>query len=266
VKGIIVVGVAAAALAACGGIAGGSPASTAARTSPSPGAAGLANAVFGQVTNVAAGKLTVNGQGGDATVAYDSSTSVLQSGTGALTDAVPGSCVMATGTADAAGAVTATTFQVQLNMNGNCNTPPAGFGGAGASPRPGASARPNRSPFPGQSPGVGGGAPANLTVVRGKVSAVSGNVVTVQPDTGAAVTVTVPSTVSVTRLVNSTTARLAVGECVTATGQRTSSGTVQARNILISAPGPNGCTRAGGIGGGFGGGRRGSPSPVSQSA
>jgi hypothetical protein len=262
---IVIVGVAAAVLAGCGGIGGGASASsnTAARTSPIPGRGAFANgnAVTGQVVQLATDKVTVNGQvgngkTGNTTVSYDSTTTVLQSGTGSMADVVPGVCVLATGQKDAtSGVVTATTFQAQLNMNGNCALPAGAGGGQG---RPSAS--------PGQ--GFGGPPGGNLTVVRGKVTSVSGSTVMVQPDAGAVMTVTVPSTVQVTRLVSSTTARLAVGLCVTATGQRDSSGVVKARNILISAPGPNGCTRAGGFGGGFGGGGRGRPSasPGAQSA
>jgi hypothetical protein len=141
-------------------------------------------------------------------------------------------------------------------MGGNC-TPPAGLGGGqgagGGSPRPG-----RGSP----SPGAGGGPPANFAMVRGKLANVSGSTMTVQPQTGNPVTVTVSSSTTVTRLVTSSSARLAVGECVTANGQRDSSGTVKARSILISAPGANGCTRAGG----FGGGGRPGASPSSQTA
>jgi hypothetical protein len=254
---IIVVGVAAAVLAGCGSIggpAGASGGAAAAKTSPSPGRG--ANGVVGQVSQVASGKLTVDDQSGSVTVTYDSGTSVLQSGSGTLAEAIPGTCVVATGTTDASGTVTARTFQVQLNMGGNC-TPPAGLGGGqgagGGSPRPG-----RGSP----SPGAGGGPPANFAMVRGKLTNVSGSTMTVQPQTGNPVTVTVSSSTTVTRLVTSSSARLAVGECVTANGQRDSSGTVKARSILISAPGANGCTRAGG----FGGGGRPGASPSSQTA
>jgi hypothetical protein len=260
---IFVVGVAAAAvLAGCGSI-GSTASATAAKTSPSPGRGAFGNAVVGQVSQVASGKMTVAQQSGSVNVTFDSTTSVLQSGAGTISQAVPGTCVVATGTTDASGTITARTFQVQLNMNGNC-TPPAGAGqgGFGGGQGPGAG---GSSPRPGRgspSPGAGGGPPANFANVRGKLTNVSGSTMTVQPQTGSPVTVVVSSSTTVTRLVSSSTARLATGECVTATGQRDSSGTVKARSILISAPGPNGCTRAGGFGGG---GRPGGSSPPAQS-
>jgi hypothetical protein len=255
---IIVVGVAAAVLAGCGSIGGSAGASggaAAAKTSPSPGRGAFGNAVVGQVSQVASGKVTVDDQSSSVTVTYDTSTSVLQTGAGTLAEAIPGTCVVATGTTDASGAVTARTFQVQLNMGGNC-TPPAGLGGGQGAGGGGRAGR--GSP----SPGASGGPPANFANVRGKLTSVSGSTMTVQPQTGNPVTVTVSSTTTVTRLVTSSSARLAVGECVTANGQRDSSGTVKARSILISAPGPNGCTRAGG----FGGGGRPGASPPSQGA
>ncbi len=244
-------GAAAALLAGCGSIgSSASPAASAAKTSPSPGRGG--NGIVGQLVQLGSGKMTISDQAGEVTVTFDSTTSVVQSGSGSLADAVVGTCVLAAGTSDASGAVTASTFQVELNMNGNCAAAAGGFGGQG-----GQGTRTGRgSPAPGASPGANG-PPANQTLVRGKVASVSGDTVVVQPDTGAAVTVTVSSTVRITRLVSSTSARLAVGECITANGQRDAAGTVKARTLLISAPGPNGCTR-----GGFGGGRLGSsPSP-----
>ncbi|HEY7201566.1 MAG TPA: DUF5666 domain-containing protein [Candidatus Dormibacteraeota bacterium] len=259
-----VVGIAAAVLAGCGGLGSSATASTSsARTSPSPARANF-NGAAGQLTKLSGGKMTVSDQAGAVTVSYDTSTTVLQSGTGSLADIVAGACVTANGQREANGAVTAAGVQVMLNMNGNCTQPAGGFGagagnGTGNGQGPGGqSPRPGRgSPSPGASP------PANVAFVRGKVSAVNGATVTVEQDTGGPVTVTVPSTARITRTVSSTTARLAVGECVTATGQRDSSGTVKARAIVISAPGPNGCAIGAGRGFGPGGGR---PSASPRSA
>src|SRR2546423_6476725 len=156
---IFVVGLAAAALAGCGGLGSAAGnASGATSPSPSPGRGAFGNAVVGQVVTLASNKMTVSDQGGNATVTYDSSTMVLQSGAGSLSDAATGTCVTATGQKDASGAVAATTLQVELNMNGNCAQPAGGFG-AGQSPRPGG--RPGQgSPRPGgQGQGPGGNGP-----------------------------------------------------------------------------------------------------------
>jgi Domain of unknown function (DUF5666) len=257
---IFVGGIAAVLLAGCGSGGGTATASSAtAKPSPSPSGGRGANAVSGQVASVSNGKLVVTDQSGNVTVTYTSSTGVLQTGTGSLADLTAGACVTATGLKDPSGVVTATTVTAQLNMNGVCNPP------NGASPSPGAGAG-GFGGGQGRGPGAGPSAPPNLTFVRGKVTGVSGQTVTVQQIAGDTVAVNVPSTARITRLVTSTTARLGAGECVTANGTRTASGTVQARNIVISAPGPNGCATGFGRapGGAGGGGRRtGSPSPGS---
>jgi len=107
--------------------------------------------------------------------------------------------------------------QVQFNMNGNC-TPP-----------------------PGVSPGSTG--PGNAVNLRGKITSVSGTSFVVQPVTAtdAPVTVNVPSSALVTRLDNATTSKLAVGQCVRVNGQQGTSGVVQARALVITPAGPNGC-------------------------
>ena len=258
-----VVGTAAAVLAGCGGLGSSATASSnSAKTSPSPGR-GNFNGAAGQLTKLTGSSMTISDQAGTVTVSYDSSTSVLQSGTGSMTDIAAGVCVTANGDREANGSVTATGVQVMLNMNGNCNQPAAGFGNGNGQGPGGASPRPSGSPRAGRPTPSPGATPANLAFVRGKVSSVSGTTVTVEQDTGGPVTVTVPSTARITRTVSSTTARLAVGECIAATGQRDSSGAVKARAIVISAPGPNGCTIAGAGGRGFGPGGRPSASPRS---
>jgi hypothetical protein len=242
-------GIAAVVLAGCGSLGGSATASGSARPSPSPSGRG-ANGVAGQVVQAGGGKLVVSDQSGNVTVTYGSSTMVLQTGAGSMADLTSGACVMATGQKDASGAVTAATVTAQLNMNGVCNAPnggpspgAGGFGGGGQ----------------GRVPGAGPSAPPDLTFVRGKISAVSGTTLTVQQTAGDTVTVNVPATARITRLVTSSTARLAAGECVTANGPRSSSGAVQARTILISAPGPNGCATGFGRGNGGGGRRTASP-------
>src|SRR5207245_1283110 len=99
--------------------------SSSAKTSPSPGR-GNANAASGQLVNLASGKMTLSDQAGNVTVSYDTSTGVLQTGTGSMADVAPGVCVTANGEKDASGAVTATTLSVMLNMNGNCTQPAGG--------------------------------------------------------------------------------------------------------------------------------------------
>ncbi len=231
--GIVVTAIAAALLGACSGIGGGGSPSSSKPATPGPGERGTV--VAGSITQLSSGKVVVNEQPGTATVAYDDSTMVLQSGTGTAADVAAGTCVTANGQRDSAGAITASAVQVMLNMNGQCSLLQQP---ANASPRP----------FPSGSPGQGrgpGGAGANNAFVRGKVTAVNGSTITVQQAANDNVTVTVPSTARITKIQAASASRLTVGLCVQANGQRDSSGTLKARQLTIVPPGPNGCTGSG---------------------
>jgi len=227
-------------LAACGATsASPTAAHSAASASPASRAAGQAGfgaGVSGKVVQLTATQLQLNGQSGSATVDYAADTPVLQTAAGSLSDIQAGVCVAATGPPAAGGGVDATTLSVMLNMNGQCT----GAGSPGGGARPDASPRPGASPRPRGSPGAFGGG----TAVRGKVTAVSGSSLTVQPATGSPVTVDVTSTTRITRIELGATTQLAVGQCVTASGQRDATGAVQARQITIFPAGPAGCVPA----------------------
>ena len=215
---IVIVGYAALALAACGG-SGSSPASK-----PSPGAAGGgAQGVAGQITQVGGGRLVVKQPGGSVSVAYGTSTNVLQTGSASPSTIVAGACVVVTGRREPAGPVTADTVQVQFNMNGNCAPPPG--------------------------VALGRNVPGSAVNLRGRITSVGGSSFVMQPVTagGAVVTVNVPSTAGITRLDTAGTGRLAVGQCVQVNGQRDAAGVVEARVLIITLAGPTGCTgRSGG--------------------
>jgi hypothetical protein len=255
----LVIGFAAVALAACGG---GSPASTSgtsAKASPSPsgrGANAARNGVAGKIVQLTGTQLVVNGQNGNATVTYDTSTMVVQAAPGSLKDAAPGACINVTGQKDASGAIQATLIQLMFNMNGNCTPPPGananGNGAGGQGRGPGAS--------PGAGGGQGQGGAANLTFDRGKITAIQGTFLTVQSNTQAVLTVNVPATATVTKIQTIPASTLAVGQCVAANGQRDASGNVTARLLSIAPPNANGDCPTG-IFGAFGGGGRGRPSP-----
>jgi hypothetical protein len=136
---IVIVGIAALLLSACGNM-GKAATSTAAAgvASPRPTRGPGQNGVAGQITNVSTGSLVVKAQSGDVNVAFGSSTGVLKTSTGALSDIVAGACTLVTGQRDAGGAITAFMVQVQLNMNGNCTTPGIGQGRARVRLRAGA--------------------------------------------------------------------------------------------------------------------------------
>lgn len=234
-------------VAACG-----TAASAGSGAKPTPSPQRLRNGAFGQLVKISGSTLVVSGQNGDVTVDFDSSTRVTRTSTAAVADIVPGVCIIATGQKDSAGAVTATFVRLTNPVNGSC---------AGG----------NRGPGPVFTPGGFGGRrtaptpPANFGFAAGLVTAVSGTTVTLQPSGSSAASVTVPTTVSVSRTEAATTADLQIGECITAAGRRDTAGVVQATALTISPPNASRtCTLGagggffrgggGGGGGGFGGG------------
>ena len=224
---------------ACGslGASAGSPSASASSPSAS---AGRGMSVAGQLSQLSGARLVLTGQNGQSTVTYDRSTRFLRSDVGSPSDITVGACVNATGAGAAAG-ITAGIVQISSNVNGACAAGNAGAGG------------PGQGRFPIGGNGGNGGA-ANFAAVRGKVTAVSGSSFTVQPASGADVTLTVPATARITKTEPANFKQLVVGQCVAAVGQADSSGTVKARSVTITAAGPDGCTL-----GGFG--PRGRPTP-----
>jgi hypothetical protein len=242
------------ALAACGSTAAGSTSSSS--TTSSSNAAG-GRGPGGLARRGAAGTLAqINGTsliltdttGTDVTVDYTNTTTITQTKTGVLADIVPGSCVVATGTKDASGTLVASSVRLSPPVNGACTA------GLGNRP-PGAGTRtpsgtPRATPAPGQP---------IPSFSAGKVTAVNGTSVTLQPTTGAAQTITVPTTVTVAESSAASPTDLSVGDCIQATGAKDSSGKVAATSLSIVPAGPSGCFTGGrgGFGGGFGGGGRG---------
>ena len=247
----LVVGAVAAALTACGG---------GAASSNQPAASGTAGAgtnVAGQLAQLTGSRLVLSGQNGATKVTVSSSTRVTQTVTATLASIVAGVCITAAGQKDAAGSVTAAnvTLMAKQLMNGTC-TPPAARNGA--SPRPG-----GFNPSGGAGPRNGASPPANFTFVRGEVASVDGTSVTINVTGGGTQTVVVPSSASITSVELTSTSRLAVGQCIRATGQKDSSGTIKARTLSIQPAGPTGCFTGGG---GFGRGGGGAPNPSASTA
>src|SRR5205823_6714213 len=248
---ILVIGVAAAAMTACGGAAASST-----RPAASSTAAAGTN-VAGQLAQLTGSKLVLSGQTGATNVTVSSSTRITQTVVGTLANIVAGVCITAAGQKDAAGSVTAAnvTLMAKQLMNGTC-TPPAARNGA--SPRPG-----GFNPSGGAGPRNGASPPANFTFVRGEVASVSGTSVTINVTGGGTQTVVVPSSARISSVELTSTSKLAVGQCIRATGQKDSSGTIKARTLSIQPPGPNGCFTGGG---GFGRGGGGAPTPAGSTA
>jgi hypothetical protein len=240
------------ALAACGSTAAGSTSSSSTTTTSNAagarGPGGLARrGAAGELAQINGTSLILNTTAGDVTVDYTNTTTITQTKTGVLADVAPGSCVIATGTKDASGTLVASSVRLSQPVNGACT---AGFGnrppGANGT-RPSPSGTPRATPAPGQP------VPA---FAAGKVTGVNGTAVTLQPTTGAAQTISVPTTVTVAESSAASAADLSVGDCIQATGPKDSSGKVTATSLSIVPAGPSGCFTGGrGFGGGgFGGG------------
>ena len=90
--------------------------------------------------------------------------------------------------------------------------------------------------------------------MRGVVTAVDGTTLTVHSSSGSSDRLTVPATARVSTTASASTAALVAGSCVGAIGPRSSSGTVQARSLLIEPAATSGCFTGGSGVGGFGGG------------
>lgn len=253
------------ALTACGGSTAAGSTSSSSTTSTNRPAGGTGPG--GVARRGTAGTLAqINGTsliltdttGTDVTVDYTTTTAITQTKTGVLADIVPGSCVVITGQKDATGTLVASSVRLSQPVNGACA---AGLGngapGAGTGTRPNPGGTPRATPAPGQPV---------PSFAAGSVTAVNGTAVTVQPTTGAAQAVTVPTTVTVSESSAASPTDLTVGDCIQATGAKDSSGTVAATSLSIVPAGPSGCFTGGGAGGfggrGFGGGGSGGQAPV----
>jgi hypothetical protein len=269
-------------LAACGG---GAKAATSSTTAPAPGStAAPAGArafpgTYGSVAAVTASSMEVqNSVSGQTTVDWTASTRWSQVLTLTAAAIRAGECVTVTGTKSGT-AITARSVTVTpASTTGSCSTTAAGAFRGG--PRPAGVG----GGFAGAG-GSSGSAPArslpadlaSVAVARGKVVSSSATALVVYgsertglgrfrrasttsssstapttvPSTDIAIALTPSTTYTETKAV--TSASVAVGDCVTATGPSDSTGAVTADAVRITSTGGQTCT-AGFGGGGFGGG------------
>jgi Domain of unknown function (DUF5666) len=204
-----------------------------------------------------------------------------------LADVKAGSCITASGTKGAGGAVDATTVVIEPAVKGKCTS----FGGERAGFPGGGRGFPTRTTGTGGSPSSSPSTfkrPANLDTATGQVTSVSGSTITVHgfsfsfsgstpPTTGATppttgarraipamktLTVTVSGTTKYSKTETATAGSLKVGECATAFGPTNDIGAVAATRLMVTQPTAAGCVPSfgggrggfGGGGGGFGGG------------
>jgi hypothetical protein len=279
-------------LAACGGstgaaAGGATPSASQSGTGTGAGRNGAGppgvNGLIAEVTRQGSkGTLQVQDTNAQTAVTYASTTRFSQT---IRTKLAVGDCVTVTGTpvTGSTDAITASSVRVFTPTNGSCTFTAGGQGrprGSGSPSFPADGAGPpsgvpgnGGNGGPGAGNGTGGRTQQNFAAALGKVTSVSGTTVVIsgtlrsggrpgmtpspsatptQPPAGP-VTVTLPASVAVTKTVSATSAAAVVGKCAAATGKADSAGTVAATSIMISAPGPNGCSRGFGRFGGRGG-------------
>jgi hypothetical protein len=206
-----------------------------------PGASGL-------IAAASPGTLQVQSSTAQNTVAYTSATTFTAVTAGRI---AAGDCVMVTGTpaAGSTNTLTATSARIMAKVNGACSTTGTGggFGGAGSARRPAG------------APAGGSGTRRAFASATGTVNSVSGSTVllhgvlrngpsaTGSPASASTITITLGSSATVTQTVPATSAAAVVGQCARAIGPANSTGSITAKSITISKPGPNGCNT------GFGG-------------
>jgi hypothetical protein len=241
-------------LAACGGTsnvasAGAqAPATQVPTQAPNQGAAGGAPAIPGASGLIAAaspGTLQVQSATAQNTVSYTAATTFTKVTTGHI---AAGDCVTVTGTpaAGSTQALAATSARIEAKVNGAC--PTAGANGG----------LPGGGSFAQRPSGTASGdarARRAFASANGTVSSVSGSTVIINgvlrngpgtagsstPPSPTTITVTLGASATVTETVPATSAAAVVGQCARAIGPADVTGTITAKSISISSPGPNGC-------------------------
>ena len=254
-------------LAACGGsgTSSAAPAATQApNQAPNQGAQGGAPAFPGASGLIAAaspGTLQVQSATAQNTVVYTAATKFTSITPGHL---AAGDCVSVTGTpaAGSTQALTATSARIDAKVNGAC--PTAGTngglpGGGSFGQRP--QGAPSGAPSPGARPRRA------FASATGTVSSVSGSTILLKgvlrngqratgsptPASPTTITITLGPSAAVTQTVTATSAAAVVGRCARAIGPANSVGTITAKSITISTPGPGGCRTGFGGRGNFNG-------------
>jgi len=273
--------------AACGGGGGAATAKTQSTTATTAAvatgptgtrpaaAATFTPAASGSIASIAGDVLEVRSESsGQTTVDVTPKTAITATAYVPLSDVTAGTCIVATGTKGAGGAVDAKSVIIEPATNGACGERGVGFTRTSA---PGSGFR---GTFPGRTSGTfprtGVTVPTNEASATGKVTSVSGSTITIKgfifsfsgrttattsgatpPTTAVAKTVTVtvgPST-KYSKTGKGTVHSLKLGECAIAFGSTNDIGVVTATRLSVSPATSSGCSVIGGFGGGgFGGG------------
>lgn len=199
-------------------VTGATALSVAALSSPAPAYA-QSDHVIGLIASVSGNTLQVTQSTGNAAVQYASSTQIREALPAHLSDVALGSCIKAGPTSQSApassGAITAQWVRISSAVDGKC-----------PQPQESSSTTPSAAPAPHRA-------------VQGVVDSVTGNTITLTPEsaTGSTskVTVTVTDTTSYKKRVAANTGAITQGKCVAARGTKDSSGVLQATKVTVWA-------------------------------
>ena len=190
--------------------------------------------------------------GSPVTVDWSSSTTFDQTVTASASELAVGDCVEVLGTSGSSGSASARTVSISMPTSAGC-TRSGGFSG--------------RPPGGGGAGGFGGGGFGGgglpFTSAFGTTTSIGNGSLTVKGTSSSGSTTTTfsyDSTTSFTKVQSAKASSVTSGQCATAYGSSSSSGSVAASTITLRPPGPNGCSGFGG--GGGGGGFGGSSSPA----
>lgn len=222
----------------------------------------------GEIASVDGTVMQVRSADAQTAVTWTDDTTFTATVAGTLADVTVGSCVVAVSASSSdsgSDAVEATSIQLtEAAEDGTCT---GGFGGFGGGP--GGGDRPDGAPtdLPEMPEGaMPSGAPDGMqipSIAAGKVTAIDGSSLTVEPtgmdDETTTRTVTVTDATTYTTTVAADATAVVAGQCATARGESDDSGKVTATTVTISDPTDGECTTGMPGGRGFpGGGPQGS--------
>jgi len=214
----------------------------------------------GLIAVASPGTLQVQSATAQNTVVYTAATKYTRVAAGHV---AAGDCLTVTGTpvAGSTKALAATFARIEAKVNGACPTAGAGGGFAGGA----GSFAQRPSGAPSRAPAGNSQARRAFASATGTVSSVAGSTILVKgvlrsgfgaagpttPASPTTITITLGASAAVTQTVAATSAAAVVGQCARAIGPANDVGTITAKSITISAPGPSGCNA--GFGGRFNG-------------
>jgi hypothetical protein len=270
----LVIGVCGMVLAACGSSSSAAKTSTtttAKATAPVSKKASKEAAKFkvvsGSVASVSAQGIQVSTSKGTALVTLSSSTRFSQVKTVTSSAISQGVCVSAVGPANSIGVIQAKTILLRPPVTRSATNATGSSGSSSNSclPRIPAKVSKNFQHYaakfkhagfsghgqyqPGSSSAGGSGFGKGAF---GEVTAIQGTTLEVLGASGQVGVDLLPTT-QILEMSTATQADIVQGKCIMASGEKASNGSVKARVVTLSNPGPKGCTRLAGVAGAFGG-------------